>query len=61
MDKEPETGEYWLQGHYATRAEAEAMAADIDKLTGLQEQPAPHTCVTRDPQGGWCVWVWEDY
>lgn len=59
MDQEPDRTEAWQQSHYGTKAEAEAMAADIEKLAGLQGDPIPRTEVTRDREGGWSVWIWE--
>lgn len=59
MFHEPDRSAAYRQGHYGTKAEADAMAADIEKLAGLQGDPIPRTEVTRDREGGWNVWIWE--
>lgn len=47
------------KGTFGTKEEADAMAADIEKLAGLEGQQIPRTEVTHDRQGGWNVWIWE--
>jgi hypothetical protein len=59
MDQEPDRSEAWLQSHCGTKAEADAYAADIEKLAALEDQPIPRVTVERDREGGWNVWVWE--
>lgn len=60
MTSEPDHSKAWWQGHYATREMADAMAAGIEKLAALQGDPISHTEVTRDREGGWNVWIWEE-
>lgn len=59
MTEPDHTNHHW-QAHFPTRAMATAYAADIEKLAAMQDEPTPRTEVTRDPEGGWNVWVWED-
>ena len=53
MDQEPDLSEAWCQGHYGTKAEADAIVADIEKLAALEGTPAPTARVEHDRQGGW--------
>jgi hypothetical protein len=48
-----------LQSHCETKEEADAFAADIEKLAALEGLPLPHITIERNRQGGWSVWVWE--
>lgn len=59
MTNEPDRSAAWLQGHFDTKAEADAYAADIEKIAGLEGSFISRTEVTRDPEGGWNVWVWD--
>jgi hypothetical protein len=59
MESDPDLSEAYWQGHFSTKETADAYAADIEKLAGLQGETAPRTSVTRDREGGWHVWVWE--
>lgn len=59
MPQDPDRSVAWWQGHYGTKGDADAIAADIEKLAGLQGNPIPRTEVTRDREGGWNVWIWE--
>jgi hypothetical protein len=44
---------------YGTKAEADAMMLDIEKLSALEGTSAPDMLVERDPNGGWNLWLWE--
>lgn len=59
MDCDPDTSQAWLQSHCGTKEEADAYAADIEKLAWLEGLPEPRVTVERDRQGGWNVWIWE--
>lgn len=41
MDYDPDPHQAYLQGHYGTKAEADAMASDIEKIAGLEGHPTP--------------------
>ena len=59
MSQEPDRSECYWQAHFGTREMADALAADIEKLAGLQGESIPRTEVTHDPEGGWNVWIWK--
>lgn len=59
MDGEPDLAEAWPQGHFGTKEEADAYAADIEELAGLEGMDIPRLTVERDRRGGWNVWLWE--
>lgn len=59
MPQEPDRSEAYWQAHFGSKEMADAYAADIEKLAGLQGEPIPRTRVTRDPKGGWNVWIME--
>lgn len=59
MDEPPDESVAYWQARFGTKDMADAYAADIEKLAGLEGQPIPRTKVTRDRQGGWNVWIWE--
>ena len=60
MDSESDLSRAYWQGHFGTKEMADAYAADIEKVAALQGYEVPRTEVTRDREGGWNVWVWED-
>jgi hypothetical protein len=55
MDYDPDPRVAYLQGHYGTKAEGDAFAADIEKLAALA---APYVEITHDSAGGWNLWIW---
>lgn len=59
MPQDPDLSEAYWQGHFVSKEMASAYAKDIEKLAGLQGHQIPRAEVTKDPQGGWNVWVWE--
>jgi hypothetical protein len=59
MIQDEDRAECWIQSHSGTKAEADAFAADIEKLAALSGHPTPRVEVAHDPQGGWNVWIWE--
>ena len=59
MIGEPDISRAWCQGHFGTKAEADAMAADIEKQEGVCGRIAPQMRVEHDRAGGWNLWLWE--
>jgi hypothetical protein len=57
---DPDRSEAHLYGYFGSREMADAFAADIEKMSGLQGIPIPRVEVMRCRRGGWNVWVWEE-